>query len=144
MTTPSKPFTKVVEPYLFFEGRCEEAMEFYRNALGAEVTNLMRYKESPDPVGCPPNSAEKIMHASFRVGETTIMASDGRCEGKQTFQGFALTIRVASIAEAEQFFSALGEGRQVVMPLTQTFFASRFGMVTDRFGVMWMILAEPA
>ena len=135
----------LVQPYLMFEGRCEEALEFYKKALGAEVTALHRFKDSPDPGMCPPapGSENKVMHSSFRVGETTLMASDGRCEGKPAFQGISLSISVPSEAEAERRFSALAEGGQVQMPLTKTFFSPRFGMVADRFGVSWMIIVVP-
>ena len=131
-----------IQPYLFFEGRCEEAVEFYRNALGAEVMMLMRFKDSPEPQGCPlpPGSETKVMHMSFRIGETTVMASDGRCSGQPSFQGFSLSLTVPDEAEAERRFAALADGGQVQMPLTKTFFASRFGMVADRFGVSWMII----
>ena len=132
-----------VEPYLFFECRCEEAVEFYRRALGAEVTALMRYKDSPEPPPpgkIPPGSDNKVMHANFRIGNTTVMASDGLCSGKPSFQGFSLSINAASDAEAERLFAALAEGGQVQMPLTKTFFSSRFGMVADRFGVPWMVI----
>ena len=130
----------IVQPYLFFDGRCEEALEFYRQALGAQVEMLMHFKDSPDPVGCPSASGEKVMHASVRIGGTTVMASDGRCEGKPTFQGFALSLSVATEAEADRRFAALAKGGQVQMPLAKTFFSPRFGMVADRFGVMWMIV----
>ena len=129
-----------IQPYLFFEGRCEEALEFYRKALGAEVTMLMRFKESPDPAMTAPGREDQVMHASFRVGETTVMASDGRGEGGARFQGFALSLTVPGEAEAERRFGALADGGQVHMPLTRTFFSPRFGMVADRFGVSWMIL----
>jgi PhnB protein len=128
-----------VQPYLFFDGRCEEAVAFYRKALGAEVAMLMRYKDSPDQAMVPPGGGDKIMHASLRVGETEVMASDGHCAGKPSFQGFSLSIDVRDEAEADRLFAALSEGGQVQMPLTKTFFAARFGMVTDRFGVGWMI-----
>jgi PhnB protein len=128
-----------VVPYLFFDGRCEEAIEFYRRALGAEVSMLSRFKDSPDPAMCAPGSGEKVMHASFQIGSTTIMASDGRCEGHQAFQGFSLSITVPDLAKAERLFAALSEGGQVQMPLTKTFFSPGFGMVADRFGVSWMI-----
>jgi PhnB protein len=131
-----------VQPYLFFDGRAEEAAEFYRRALGAEVTMLMRFKESPDPGSCPTGSEEKVMHMSLRIGKTQILASDGRCTGKPSFQGFALTITVDSEAEADRVFSALAEGGQVQMPLAKTFFSPRFGMAADRFGVSWMVLVE--
>ena len=132
-----------VEPYLFFEGRCEEAIEFYRRALGAEVTALMRYMDSPEPPPpgkVPPGSDNKVMHANFRIGNTTVMASDGLCSGKPSFQGFSLSINAASDAEAERLFAALADGGQVQMPLAKTFFSSRFGMVADRFGVPWMVI----
>lgn len=132
-----------IQPYLFFEGRCEEALELYRGALGAKVTMLMRYKESPEappPGMVPPGSENKVMHASFDVGESTIMASDGKCSGQPAFQGFSLSIAVADEAEADRVFAAIGQGGQVQMPLGKTFFSPRFGMVTDRFGVSWMVI----
>ena len=129
----------VVQPYLFFGGRCEEALEFYRSALGAEVEMLMRYRESPEPSEMPECFADKVMHASFRIGETTVMASDGRCEGTANFEGFSLSITVSDEAEAERVFAALGEGGLVAMPLEKTFWAAKFGMLQDRFGVGWMV-----
>jgi PhnB protein len=137
--TKSNP---VFEPYFFFEGRCEEAIEFYRRALGAEVNFLMRYKESPEPPPpgvVPPGSENKICHASLRIGKTSLMASDGRCTGKPNFQGFALSLSVPTEAEADRLFAALAAGGQVQMALAKTFFSQRFGMVTDRFGVSWMV-----
>jgi PhnB protein len=132
-----------VQPYLFFDGRCEEAIQFYRRALGAEVTMLMRFKDAPpQPEGqctLPPGAEEKVMHASLRIGETTVLASDGRCQGKPSFQGFALSLTVPDEDRAERLFAALGDGGQVQMPLAKTFFSPRFGMVADRFGVSWMI-----
>ncbi|MGE5242193.1 MAG: VOC family protein [Bacteroidota bacterium] len=136
-----------VEAYLFFEGRCEEALEFYRKALGAEVTMLMRYQDNPEPPEtskAPPGSENKVMHASFRIGETTVMASDGLCQGKPSFQGFSLSLTVPNVAEADRKFAALADGGQVRMPLATTFFSPRFGMLTDRFGVGWMIIVAPA
>ncbi len=129
----------MVQPYLFFNGRCEEALDFYRGALGAEVTMLMRFKDSPEPAMCAPGSENKVMHASFRIGETTVMASDGRCQGQPSFQGFSLSLTVPDTAEADRLFGALAKGGQVQMPLAKTFFSPRFGMVADRFGVSWMI-----
>ena len=126
-----------IQPYLFFEGRCEEAVEFYRTALGAEVTMLMRFKESPEPRSH--GDDEKVMHASLRIGETTILVSDGRCSGKPSFGGFSLSLTVAGDAEAERLFAALSDGGRVQMPLAKTFFSLRFGMVADRFGVLWMV-----
>jgi PhnB protein len=132
-----------VQPYLNFDGRCEEALDFYRRALGAEVTMMMRFKESPDPGMISPGSEEKVMHSSFRVGDATVNASDGQCRGHTNFQGISLALMVADAAEAEKRFGALAEGGQVQMPLTETFFSPRFGMVADRFGVSWMVMAEP-
>jgi uncharacterized glyoxalase superfamily protein PhnB len=135
-----------VQPYLFFDGRCEEALEFYRRALGAEVTMLMRYKESPDPCPegmLPPGAEDRVMHASFSVGGATVLASDGRCSGRLSFQGFSLSITPRDEAEADRWFAALADGGQVQMPMGKTFFAARFGMVTDRFGVGWMIYLAP-
>jgi PhnB protein len=133
-----------VQPYLFFDGRCEEAVEFYRSALGAEVAMLMRFKDSPEPCEhgmVPPG--EKVMHTSFRIGDTTVLASDGECAGKPSFQGFSLSLTVPNDAEAERLFASLSEGGQVQAPLTKTFFSSCFGMVADRFGVSWMIYVAP-
>jgi len=132
-----------VQPYLFFDGRCEEAINFYRKAVGAEVQMLMRYKESPDQNMCAPGSGDKVMHASFRVGDSTVLASDGRCEGKQKFEGFSLSLTARDDAQAEKLFAALGDGGKVQMPLTKTFFSSRFGMLADRFGVSWMVYVAP-
>jgi PhnB protein len=132
-----------VQPYLFFDGRCEEAMEFYRTKLGAQVEMLMRFKDSPEPPQpgmCPPGSENKVMHAAFRIGDTTVMASDGRCTGKPSFQGFSLSLTAPNEAEAERLFAGLGDGGQVQMPLAKTFFSPRFGMVADRFGVSWMVI----
>jgi PhnB protein len=132
-----------VEPYLFFEGRTEEALDFYKQRLGAKVEAMMRYKDNPEPQHNPPNSANKVMHALFRIGDTKVMASDGNCAGKPSFQGFALTINAANPAEAKQRFDALADGGQVQMPLNETFFAKSFGMVADRFGMSWMVIAGP-
>jgi PhnB protein len=127
-----------VQPYLFFEGRCDEAVEFYRKAVGAEVKMLMRYKDSPDPTMVHGNE-DKVMHASLQIGGSTVLASDGRCQGQPSFQGFALSLTAANDAEAKRLFEALAEGGQVQMPLAKTFFATSFGMVSDRFGVGWMV-----
>jgi PhnB protein len=133
-----------VQPYLFFDGRCEEALEFYGKVLGAEVTMMMRFRESPEPHQpgmIPPGAEDKIMHANLRIGDTEVMASDGRCTGQQAFQGFSLAAAVANTAEAERVFAALSEGGQVQMPLAQTFWSPSFGMVADKFGVSWMVMA---
>jgi PhnB protein len=135
-----------VKPYLFFDGRCDEALEFYRSKLGAKVEMLMRFKESPEPPqpgACAPGSDDKVMHAAFRIGETTVMASDGRCTGQPSFQGFSLSIDAPSEAEAGRLFAALADGGQVQMPMAKTFFSPRFGMVADRFGVSWMVIVMP-
>lgn len=131
-----------VQPYLFFNGRCEEAIEFYRGAVGAEPTMLMRYKDNPEPQPgmVPPGAENKIMHASIRIGDSVVMASDGECGGTLNFQGFSLTVSVRDEAEADRVFGALSQGGQVQMPLTKTFFSSRFGMLVDRFGVGWMVI----
>ena len=143
MSTTKK--NRGIQPYLFFDGRCEEAIEFYRKALGAEVEMLMRFKDSPEPPqpGCTSADPNKVMHATFRIGDTPLMASDGRCEGKPSFQGFSLTLTLPTEAEADRYFAALAEGGQVQMPLTKTFYSPRFGMVADRFGVSWMIYVVP-
>lgn len=135
-----------VQPYLFFDGRCEEALEFYRKALGAEVTMLLRIKDSPEPPPpdmCPPGSGNKVMHTSFRIGDTEVMASDGRCSGKPDFQGFSLSLTARDGAEGERLFAALADGGQVQQPLSKTFFSPLFGMVADRFGVSWMVIVAP-
>ncbi len=134
-----------VQPYLFFDGRCEEAVEFYKSKLGAKVEMLMRFKDSPEPPQpgmVPPGSDHKVMHTCLRIGDTAVMASDGRCTGKPSFQGFSLSITAPDAPEAERLFAALGEGGQVQMPLTKTFYSPRFGMVADRFGVSWMVIVE--
>jgi len=132
-----------IQPYLFFEGRTEEALEFYKGKLGAQVEFLMRYKDNPDPKYNPPNSGEKVMHSCFRVGDTQVMASDGNCTGKPSFQGFSLTFNAKDEADAKRRFNALAEGGQVNLPLSETFFAKSFGMVADRFGLNWMVMAGP-
>ena len=138
----TKNDNRVVQPYLFFNGSCEQAVEFYRKALGAQVEMMMRYKESPEappPGRVPPGFENKIMHTSFRVGGTTIMASDGCSADKPNFDGFSLALSVATEAEADRAFAALAEGGKVEMPLAKTFWSPRFGMVTDRFGIGWMV-----
>jgi PhnB protein len=134
-----------VHPYLFFNGRCEEAVAFYQRAIGAEVSMMMRYKDSPmppDPSMLPPGNENKVMHLSMRIGETTMSASDGHCEGKTSFEGFSLSLTASSDAEADRLFAALADGGQVRMPLTKTFFSPRFGMLVDRFGVSWMVIVQ--
>ena len=131
-----------ITPYLFYAGRCEEALDFYRDKLGAQILMTMRYSESPEPT--PPGMLEpgfenKIMHASFVIGGARVMASDG-CDSRSNFEGFQLALSVVTKAEAEQAFNALSEGGKVQMPLTQTFWSPCFGMVTDKFNVAWMVM----
>jgi PhnB protein len=132
-----------VLPYLQFDGRCEEAIEFYKTAIGATVEQLMRFKDAPDQSMMSPGSENKVMHACLSIGDSKVMASDGYCQGKPSFQGFALTLMTPSVADAERLFKALEAGGAVRLPLTETFFSPRFGMLADRFGVSWMILATP-
>jgi PhnB protein len=141
-TTP-----RTVQPYLFFNGRCEEAVEFYRKALGAEVEMMMRFKESPEPPPpgmVPPGFENKIMHTTFRVGDTSVMASDGSSADKARFEGFSLSLSLATEAEVGRVFAALADGGKIEMPLAKTFWSPRFGMVTDRFGIGWMVGIMPA
>ncbi|HXP62977.1 MAG TPA: VOC family protein [Dongiaceae bacterium] len=131
-----------VQPYLFFNGNCEQALELYCKALGAEVEMMMRFKESPEPAKpgmVPPGFEDKILHATFHIGDTTLMASDGCSAEKASFQGFSLALAVPTEAEADRVFAALSAGGQVRMPLAKTFWSPRFGMVADRFGVGWMV-----
>ena len=131
-----------VQPYLFFNGRCEEALEFYRNVLGAEVEMLSRFKDAPEPGMAQPGMEDKVMHASFRIGETLLMASDGRGGGQPHFEGFSLSIIVPDEEKADKVFKALAEGGKVTMPLEKTFWAPKFGMLEDRFGVGWMVSVQ--
>ena len=134
-----------VQPYLFFEGRCEEALEFYKKALGANVEFLMRFKESPTPPpGMRKETENKVMHACFRVGEAQIMASDGHASGKPSFQGFSLSLDAKDETHAKKLFDGLADGGQVRQPLTKTFFSPAFGMVADKFGVGWMVINPKA
>ena len=134
-----------IDPYLFFNGRCEEAINFYKSALGATDVNIMRYKDSPEPPPpwmVPPGSENKVMHSSFKVGDATVMASDGDCSGKLDFKGISLSLTARNDADAERLFAALANGGKVQMPIGKTFFASRFGMVADKFGVPWMVITS--
>ncbi|MEO8807364.1 MAG: VOC family protein [Burkholderiaceae bacterium] len=131
-----------IQPYLFFNGRCEEAIDFYRKALGAEVEMIMRFSENPDPVPpgmLPPGSENKVMHAALRIGGAVVMASDGMASGETNFKGFSLSIDAPDEAGVDRLFNALADGGAVTMPLGKTFWSPRFGMVTDRFGVGWMV-----
>ena len=129
-----------VQPYLSFEGRCDEAIEFYTKAIGARVEMLMRFKEAPDQSMVSPGNADKVMHAALRAGDTMLLMSDGRCTGGANFHGIALALSAATEADADRIFGALAEGGKVNMPLTKTFFSPRFGMLADKFGVGWMVL----
>lgn len=133
-----------IQPYLFFEGRCDEAIAFYKDALGAQVPVLMRYKDAPDQSMVKPESKDKVMHASLQIGETMVMVSDGHVSGQPDFKGFGLALNAATDADSERIFTALSAGGEVRMPLEKTFFASKFGMVTDRFGVLWMVMTANA
>src|SRR5262245_49420925 len=126
-----------VQPYLFFDGRCEEALDYYRRTLGAEIQTMMRYKESPDSSGMPAGVGDKVMHAAFKIGDTQILASDGNSQGKPKFEGISLAVDPASVKDADRMFAALADGGKVQMPMVPTFFAERFGMVADRFGISW-------
>lgn len=145
-TAHQPPSTQTtIQPYLFFGGRCDEALAFYTAALGAKVQMLMRFKESPQPVPpgmLAPGFEEKIMHSSFVIGQTTIMASDG-CGPGGSFSGFSLSLTVATIPEADRAFAALADGGKVQMPLNKTFFSPRYGMVSDKFGVTWIVIVLP-
>ena len=129
-----------LELYLFFEGRCDEAIEFYRKALGAEATALMRYRDNPEGGSVPQGREDKVMHANIRIGETTVMLSDGDCSGQTDFRGFSLCLNPTTETEATRMFDGLSEGGTVLMPLGKTFFSPLFGMVRDRFGLFWMVV----
>jgi PhnB protein len=132
-----------IQPYLSFEGRAKEAIEFYKSAIGAKVDVIMHFKDAPPEMQSQmsPESKDKVMHAAFKVGDTQVLASDGNCSGKASFSGVSLTLNAANSAEAEKLFGALGNGGQVTMPMSETFFAHRFGMLADKFGVNWMVIA---
>ena len=135
-----------IQPYLHFEGRCEEAIEFYKSKLGAVVVMMMRFKDNPEPPPAgtqPPGVENKIMHANLTIGGSTVLLSDGRMQGSPAFQGFSLSLTVKTVAESEKLFAALGDGGQVKMPLMKTFFSPSFGMVADRFGVSWLVYVAP-
>ena len=140
----------VVQPYLFFTGRCEEAVAFYKKALGAEIEMLMHFKDNPDQEsmkeGCPggPVNPDWVMHTSFKIGESQVMASDGMPGQTSGFQGFSLSLTAPTVAQCDRWFNALADGGQVQMPLGKTFFAERFGCVADKFGVSWMVIVPPA
>ena len=131
-----------IQPYLFFEGRCDEALEFYQQALGAEDIAIMRHRDNPQPQACAPGAEDSIMHASFRVGDSVIFASDGRCSGNASFDGFSLSLTTDTGSAAQRMFAALAEGGTIIVPLGKTFFSPEFGMLKDRFGVHWMVWVQ--
>lgn len=136
-----------VQSYLHFNGRCQEAIDFYRKALGAEVTALMHFKDCPEPQQnsmIAPENKDKVMHAAVKIGDSTVLMSDGRCSGTTNFQGFSLTLDAKNEAEAKRLFGALADGGQVQMPLAKTFFSPSFGMLADKFGVGWMVIVSHA
>ncbi|WP_428606801.1 VOC family protein [Sedimenticola sp.] len=132
-----------IEPYLYFEGCAEQAAHFYQTVLGAEILALLRYSDSPDPTMCPEGGADKVMHMNLKIGDSIIMGSDGRCTGQSQFQGFALTLNLKTVEDAQRRFDRLAEGGEIQMPMAETFFSPAFGMLTDRFGVPWMVLVQP-
>ena len=139
--------SRVVQTYLFFNGNCEQAVEFYHKAIGAEVEMMMRFKDSPEPHPpgmLAPGWENKVMHSSFRIGQTVVMASDGCGSDSAGFHGFSMSISVKTEADADKAFAALSEGGKVTMPLTKTFWSPRFGMLEDRFGIGWMVSVAPA
>jgi PhnB protein len=129
-----------IQPYLNFEGRCDDAIAFYKKAVGAEVKVMMRWKDAPDKSMCTAENADKVMHSSVNIGEATVMMSDGRHTGHPEFKGISLSLIAKDPAEAETLFKALGDGGQVQMPMSKTFFSPAFGMVADKFGVTWMVV----
>lgn len=133
--------------YLFFDGRTEEAIDFYKKNLGAEVEMMMRFKDNPEkdkhPESCPPGAENKVMHSCFKLGDQRVMASDGYAKGNPEFKGFSLSLAFNTEAEADKVFASLSEGGQVHQPLIKTFFSPKFGMVQDKFGVGWMLMVEP-
>ena len=142
MSAPSSSTHALVTPYLHFDGRCDDAIAFYKTVFNAEVLMLMRFKDSPDKDAIPPGSEDKVMHSRVQIGGSTVLMSDGRCAGKTNFEGFSLSVTVKDEAEAARVFSALSAGGDVRMPLTKTFFSPSFGMAADRFGVSWMVYVQ--
>jgi PhnB protein len=137
---PSEDGTMQVQPYLDFDGRCDEALAFYERAVGAVSAGIMRWRESPEADKTPPGAGDKILHAEFRIGETLLFASDGHCQNRPSFNGIMLTITVSSEGEADRVFGGLSDGGEILMPMGKTFFSPRFGMTKDRFGVTWIVL----
>ena len=133
-----------VQPYLFFDGKCDEALEFYKKAVGANPTMLMRFKDAPDKSMITPGTENKIMHAAVDIGATKVLMSDGRCQGNTNFQGFGLAISAKNEAEADKMFDALGVGGQVTMPMAKQAWGDEFGMCVDQFGIDWLVnISQP-
>ncbi len=131
-----------VRPYLFLGGRADEAIAFYEKALGGRLLQRLLYKDSPDNPTTNTAPAENVMHASLRIGDSTVLLSDGHGAEGARFQGFSLTLSVADDAEVDRRRAALSEGGSVMQAPTKTFFSPRFAMATDRFGVLWIILVD--
>ncbi len=131
-----------VQAYLSFQGRTLEALDFYKGAIGATVDMVMHFNDAPPEMQSQiaPEMKEKVMHCAFRVGSTQLMATDGDCNNTPAFSGITLALNAGSIEEAEKMFAALGKGGTVTMPMSETFFAHRFGVLSDKFGVKWMVL----
>jgi PhnB protein len=134
-----------VQTYLQFNGRCEEALAYYRETLGAEVMEIIRFKDVPEAAaGAPAGTEDKVLHACFRVAGTHLMASDGMCGGDAAFAGFSLTLTSSTDEETERLFTSIAREGNVVMPLSPSFFSSQFGVVTDRYGLSWTFVTQPA
>ena len=134
-----------IQPYVFFDGSCEQALQFYQRAVGAKVEMLMRYKENPQPspeFRLPPGYDDKVMHSSLRIGDSVVMAADDCMGNAKSSSGFSLSLTAADAAEAKRCFDALADGGQVTMPLSKTFWSAAFGMLRDRFGIHWMVTVE--
>lgn len=151
MQDTDQTFTTQVQTYLYFDGKCDEALAFYRDTVGAEILQLMRYRDMPLQPGSdtcveqsmPPGCEDKVLHCSFRIGATELMASDGFCAGKPVFEGFALSLVLKDKDTVERTFARLAEGGEVRVPVDKTFFSPAFGLVVDRYGILWNVLAVP-
>lgn len=135
----------VLDSYLFFDGTCAEAMRFYERTLGGKLEMMMTYGQSPDPEHCPPGSKDRIMHASLIVDGRSLMASDTPAgQAGAGMNGFSLSLAYQSADEARRIFDKLADGGKVTMPVSKTFWAEAFGMLTDRFGTPWMVMGGVA
>jgi PhnB protein len=133
-----------LNPYLTFNGQCEEAFRFYEKVLGGKIEAMMPHEGSPMEQHVPPKWRSKIMHARLRLGDEVLMGSDAPPDRYQPMQGFSVTLGIQDPAEAERVFHALSERGTVQMPIEKTFWALRFGMLVDQFGTPWMINCEQA